>query len=262
MYRKILTLLNPLVLSATLYINFLAATSGLNGRTTGEISNMNPTLFTPAGFTFSIWGIIYLLNIIFVSVQVYKAFCIPEKMDTRLSIGFLLMTMANATWMYTWHGLHYGLALLVMLLLLLLLIQTYHWLVEIRRKGQYFHKWSYTVEYLTFSTYLAWISVATIANAAVFLTLEGLSYQGTLATGLTLFVILIALGLGLWIVWKERNVWYAAVMVWAFFGIYSARIGDDSPGAFRVATVALAASIGIAITLLFYGFVLFRKRLH
>ena len=41
--------------------NYLANALPLNGRSTGDISDAYPSLFTPAGITFSIWGVIYLL---------------------------------------------------------------------------------------------------------------------------------------------------------------------------------------------------------
>jgi len=41
--------------------NFLANSLPLNNRNTGQISDDYPSHYTPSGFTFSIWGIIYLL---------------------------------------------------------------------------------------------------------------------------------------------------------------------------------------------------------
>jgi hypothetical protein len=42
-------------------MNALATTLPLNGQSTNEISDRYDTLFAPIGFTFSIWGVIYLL---------------------------------------------------------------------------------------------------------------------------------------------------------------------------------------------------------
>ena len=44
-----------------LFVNALAILQPLNGLTTGQVSNIYPALFRPAGVTFSIWGVIYLL---------------------------------------------------------------------------------------------------------------------------------------------------------------------------------------------------------
>ncbi|MCX5987845.1 MAG: hypothetical protein NTV35_02245, partial [Chloroflexi bacterium] len=51
---------NVVTLVATLVLNGLATGLPLNGRTTGEISDSFPNVFAPAGYVFSIWGIIYI----------------------------------------------------------------------------------------------------------------------------------------------------------------------------------------------------------
>jgi hypothetical protein len=50
-----MVVVNGLVFSTTL----------LGGVTSADVSNMHPTLITPAGFTFAIWGIIYTLLLLF-----------------------------------------------------------------------------------------------------------------------------------------------------------------------------------------------------
>jgi hypothetical protein len=39
----------------------MATSLPINGIATGDISDQFPVLFTPAGYVFSIWGVIYLL---------------------------------------------------------------------------------------------------------------------------------------------------------------------------------------------------------
>jgi len=42
-------------------INGLAgSTTTIGGKNTAQISDANPTLITPAGYVFAIWGIIYI----------------------------------------------------------------------------------------------------------------------------------------------------------------------------------------------------------
>ena len=62
---------NTLAFAGVLIVNFLANALPLNGKNTGELSNQYPNLFTPAGLTFSIWGVIYLWLIVFVAGNVY-----------------------------------------------------------------------------------------------------------------------------------------------------------------------------------------------
>ena len=53
-----------------LVMNYLANALPLAGRSTGAISDLYPNLFAPAGFTFAIWGIIYLLLLLFIIYQI------------------------------------------------------------------------------------------------------------------------------------------------------------------------------------------------
>jgi translocator protein len=52
-----------------IFMNYLANALPLGGRTTGELSTQYPNLFVPAGITFSIWGLIYLLLLGFCVLQ-------------------------------------------------------------------------------------------------------------------------------------------------------------------------------------------------
>ncbi|MBK7809280.1 MAG: hypothetical protein IPJ51_23795 [Saprospiraceae bacterium] len=64
--------LNIISVVVALTLNFLAVSLPLNNKTTGELSDAYPNYFVPAGFTFSIWGIIYLLLIAFMLYQAYQ----------------------------------------------------------------------------------------------------------------------------------------------------------------------------------------------
>ena len=69
-----------------LVVNVLAVALPLNGRSTADISNQFPVYFVPAGYVFSIWGIIYLGWIAFVIFQ----FLPGQKQSPRLrSLGLL-----------------------------------------------------------------------------------------------------------------------------------------------------------------------------
>ena len=59
-------ILVPFVYLAMIAINYLAASLPLGGRDTGAISDNYPNLFAPAGYAFSIWGLIYTLLAIYV----------------------------------------------------------------------------------------------------------------------------------------------------------------------------------------------------
>ena len=143
-----------------LAVNILATTLPLNGQNTGEISDRFQVYFVPAGYVFSIWGVIYLGWIAFIIFQ----FRPSQKESARLRrLGYLfaISNLANAAWLFCWHYNQFGLSVLVMLTLLGLLIASYLRLNVNRSSVTRLEYWSVDV---VFSVYLGWITVATVAN--------------------------------------------------------------------------------------------------
>ena len=244
-----------------LYLNYLGGAGKINGLSTGEVSALYPTLFTPAGLTFSIWGVIYLFNLAFLIHQVYKAFYLEENFDPRLNQGFFFICITNSVWIVAWHRLAIGYALFLIILLLVFLIATYWQSTRPRYKSEYF------TEYVNFSIYLGWLSVATIANSAIYLTTVGVSAYGQSAGILTLVMIAIAIALAIFFILGQSNYWYALVILWASYGIYAARdqaimnadVGGVPDGTSLVKMVALGGVIIIFATLVYYRLISVRK---
>ena len=115
MNSKLLAALNLLALACVLTVNTLAIVLPINGMGTGELSDLYPSLFTPAGFTFSIWSVIYFLLIGFVIVQ---SRILSKPYFTELSLWFLLSSLANISWILAWHYLFIYASVLIMLILL------------------------------------------------------------------------------------------------------------------------------------------------
>jgi tryptophan-rich sensory protein len=229
-----------------LVVNYLANALPIGGRTPGEVSGMFPTLFTPAGYTFAIWGLIYLLLLGFV---VYQArFWGKEAPAFLHRIGwlFLLSCAANAAWLPAFHYLQLGLSLLVILVLLGSLIGIYLRLDIGKSSPTPAEKW---LVHLPFSVYLGWVSVATIANASILLTHLGWEGQPGGPQFWTVLVIAVAVGLGLAALLLRRDFGFALVIVWALSGIYSnriANIGADD-GLLEIATIAGMVLLGLGV---------------
>jgi translocator protein len=196
-------------------VNSLANILPINGITTGEISDSFPVLFTPAGYVFSIWGLIYLLLLGF---TIYQS--LPAQRDNprleRIRGWFIASNILNGAWIFLWHYGLFPLTMLVMLGLLASLIVIYQSMEIGRRKSTTRER---VFELLPFSVYLGWISVATIANFSI--TLYDLGWNGGgISPGFwTVIVLLVATGLGSAMIWLRRDVAYALVLVWAFTGI-------------------------------------------
>jgi hypothetical protein len=255
---KSLALLNIAGFLGTIILNFLANYLPLNNKTTGEISDQYPNLFVPAGFTFSIWGVIYLLLAIFVVYQALQAFrsADPAGHSFLPEIGrlFFISCLANMTWIVAWHFGAIGFSLLIMLTLLFSLTGIYYRLQIGRSAPEAAERW---MVHLPFSVYLGWITVATIANVtAVLVQWEwgrfGLSEQFWAA-----LMILIAVGIGFMMLFRRSDFAFAAVLAWAFYGIYSKRSADPSEASQLVAMASKAAMI---ILIMGWIFQILRKR--
>ena len=229
-------LANIVGLALVLAVNWLANTLPLNGQTTGQVSDDIPSLFTPAGYVFSIWGVIYLGLIAFV---VYQS--LPAQREAafvrRIGFWFFASCLFNAGWIFLWHYERFAWTQVAMLCLLVSLLVIYERLKIGRTRVAPAVRW---LVHLPFSLYLAWISVATIANTAVLLTVVGWNGWGLSPVVWTVAVILVGGGLGLAMIWRRNEVAYPLVIVWAFAGIVVARP--------EVAPVAVAAG-GVAVLL-------------
>lgn len=213
---KTLQWLNAAGFVFMIVMNTLANALPLFGRNTGEISALFPNLFVPSGFTFSIWGLIYLLLLIFTVAQMKGALggkSAPPAYVAAIGPWFFLSSMANGLWILAWHALQPLLSLAVMLLLLWSLIRIYQALNSgSDSQGKYAAR-------LPFSVYLGWISVATIANATAVLVHYDWSGFGIGPAVWTVAMIAVAVLAGVVFLWKKSDAPYALVILWALYGI-------------------------------------------
>jgi hypothetical protein len=231
-----------IVFSFTIYVNYLAGSGQLNDIGTGELSALYPALFTPAGFTFSIWGVIYLLNTGFCLLQLYKLIKSPETLNSKHILIFVGASFLNVAWLVAWH---YQLLLVSVLVMLLLLSSLIYGVIQSRKiriesKQNYF-------EYVNFSVYLGWISVATIANISGWL--HTLNFAADLQIEMTLVMISIATILAMWMSNKLRNYAFGFVVIWALFGIHKARLLDAVEGLNIVALLPLVCMALIILSM-------------
>jgi len=213
----VLAIGNVLAFVAVLVVNYLAVTLPIGGMTTGALSDLYPNLFTPAGITFSIRGIIYLFLWAFVVwqlVDLYKKQ--SHQITKKIWIWFLLSCVANISRIFAWHYTQIFLSVVIMLLFLVVLI-------VIANKVEMWKKlWTRREKLLVqipFSMYLGRISVAIIANIAAWLVHIQWTMFGMTPIFRTILVILVATLLALVALWKKYNIIFALVVVRAFIGI-------------------------------------------
>jgi hypothetical protein len=197
----------------TVAVNGYANTAKLNGVTTAEVSDMFNALFVPAGYVFSIWGVIYLFLIAFLIYQFTPA----QKKDPKFATiapFFVLSNLANGLWLVLFHYQQHYFTILPMLVLLGCLTVIYLKLHTEPLKGT-----AYYFMGLPFSIYLGWVSVATIANMTQLLDYIGWSGFG-LAPEIWLMIILLVAVVLAWLMSRRfHDIAYDLVVVWAFIGI-------------------------------------------
>ncbi len=214
MNSSILRILNLIGLIIVLTMNGLANGLPLNGKTTGELSALYPNYFVPAGFTFSIWGVIYLFLIAFVIFQFTKQ---STESVRKIGLLFLVSCLANGSWIAAWHYEYVGLSLAIMLLLFFSLLFIYLRLNIALEKVSAAKKW---LLHIPFSLYLGWITVATIANTTALLVDYGWNGWGIAEPTWAGIMILVAGAIGAFVVRSRQDVFFGLVLLWAFFGIW------------------------------------------
>jgi hypothetical protein len=229
---------------AVVVVNALATTVPLGGMTTGALSDMYPNLFVPAGLTFSIWGVIYLLLGIFV---VYGLIFSAKKAEPsnsfieKIGLLFAVTCVANIGWIFSWQYRVLPLSLLCMVILLLSLIAIYNRLNIGRSHAASSEKF---LVHLPMSIYLGWISIATIANVTALLVYYKWDRFGINEQIWTVIMIAIGILLGVVALFYRRDIFYALVVDWAVLGILLKRMAVDPS---RTQGVIIASIAGICV---------------
>jgi hypothetical protein len=200
---------------ATIMINVLANALPLNGLNTGEISDRFQVYFVPAGYVFSIWGLIYVGLIAYAIFQALPS----QRHNPRLrATGWWIALggLANSAWIFLWHYEQFSLTILAMLVLLATLIVTYLRLGIGRTTVSTAEKWAVRVP---FSIYLGWITVATVANVTS--VLDYLKWDGFgIAPETWMMIVLLAvLVIATLMNFTRRDIAYTLVILWALAGI-------------------------------------------
>ena len=251
-----LQIANVLGLLFVLVMNTLAVTLPIAGRTTGEISDLYPNLFVPAGYAFSIWSVIYILLIIFVILQakgLFSAASAPEFVS-RIGWWFFVSCLANAGWILAWHHLLVPLSVLLMLTILGSLLVVYQ-----RLDINYYRSEVPIMVRIAFSVYLGWITVATVANVTALLVSVDWGGSGISEVNWTVTMLSVATAIGLFILWRRLDLPYIAVLIWAFTAIAIKRVGAGVPEESAIiSTVYL--TIGILLITALARFLIKNKR--
>jgi hypothetical protein len=242
-----LKILNTILFLLMIAVNALANILPLNGMNTGEVSNLYPNLFAPAGITFSIWGLIYLLLAGFVLYQfgAFKGNESTYREDLIQEIGpyFAISSLANAAWIFAWHFRMIGVSVVLMLIILYCLAVI---VVQISKYDLFPTREKIFVK-LPFSVYFGWITVATIANITALLVSLGWDGWGISQQTWTVIILFVGLIIASVTMLKNKDIAYGLVILWAYAGILYQHL---SPSGFHGQYPAVVAAVIISMLLL------------
>lgn len=236
--RKQLQIANGFFLVFTVIFNYLSNTGIFNGKTIGNISDQYHNLFTPAGYAFSIWGLIYLLLFGFV-IYTGRSLFNPEKNnadDFVIKIGwwFVISCIANCAWIVTWLYGYTGISVFVLVISLVSLL-----IILMEALKYKSNKAEITFINIPFQIYSGWVSVALIAAVAAWLKKVEWNMLGLNEITWTIIMIAIAIIIHLFMTWKKNAPVFSLVAVWALIAIANSNKVESSP-IYLVAMIAAA----------------------
>jgi translocator protein len=208
-------LVNAAVLVVVLAANALAATGRMSGSSIGAIANRTSSYFLPADYVFSIWSLIYVGLLAFTVFQLLPGPAGRRAVE-RLGPWWLVSGVLNIAWVSAFCFSQFGLAMVAMLALL-------GTLIVISERLRPLVAASSLAERLCvawpFSIYLAWISVALIANTFQYAHVVGWGGLGIAEEAWAAGMMVVATLLG-WLLVVRRGLWlFPVVVAWAVWGI-------------------------------------------
>lgn len=211
-----ISIFNFALVVITIIINFIAVTLPLNGKTTGQLSDKYANLFVPAGLTFSIWGIIYLLLLIYSIYHIIVSIIDYSKIEKYFQtfIAFSLTCIFNCAWIFAWHYEKIEISILIMIFLLITLLYILNFLKSKNKieKNSIFST-------IPIEVYSGWITIATIANFTVLLVYLKWNGFGISPDIWTIIMILAGTLISISVIITYNAFFYGFVIIWAFIGI-------------------------------------------
>ncbi|MDD2969799.1 MAG: tryptophan-rich sensory protein [Lachnospiraceae bacterium] len=212
-------------------VNAAANIFKFNELTTGEVSDSYPNLFAPAGITFSIWGIIYLLLAVYVVYAVRTLWNRKEhRGDCRdvyfenVTFYFILSSISNAAWIVTWHFrlIFASVILMIVIFWSLYCVNAHAAKVYgnccLKDKEQLFIR-------VPFGVYFGWITVALIANITVLLVSYG--FDGGSRDHLFMdAILLVGVLISILVILKQSQLFFGLSVIWAYAGILIKHTSD------------------------------------
>jgi hypothetical protein len=198
-------------------LNYYSQAYPFNGQTMGAVSAQYPTLLTPAGYAFSIWGAIFLALTIYAVWQLLPAQrhnLLPDTVAVPLTVA----SVATAAWVVLFAYELISLSVMTMLIILGALIVVYG-----RARKQVMAGEAPAWVSVPFALYLGWISVASVINITLGLREMGLEPALNIGVLLAFGLLAVVVALGLIISQAFQEMVFPLVIAWALVAIWVAQ---------------------------------------
>lgn len=245
--KKTLQILNLIAVVFTIAMGYASNTGIFNGNTMADVSAKHQNLFTPSGYAFSIWGLIYLGLLGFAIYYSCSLFSTRKKEDLVIQqVGwwFIISCIANSLWVVAWPYDYTLLSVILMVILLFsllkIVINTQMELYDAPLKKFLFLWWP-------FCFYSGWVAVALIANVAAYLTKIGWNAFGLSETVSAVVMILIAGIVNVFMIWNRNMREFALVGVWSLIAIAVSNKDSHSVVLWSAVFTAIGVFINIAV---------------
>lgn len=198
-----------IVYAVTLLGNAIIEGGQVGGNTSASVAYGVFTWFTPAGYVFAIWSLIYVALIVWLVAYTRAAPTRPDRFSFT-SILFVASCATNVLWLALWHFEMVGVSFVVILAMWFILGALY---LNVRRTAKTASGW------VPISIYTAWVTVATLSNLTILITRVA---DGGIPFVNGLFTILLTAGvLAFGYIMKKvyDDMAFQLVFLWALIGV-------------------------------------------
>lgn len=226
----------------TLVVNY-GSMLGWFGLTQEEISNQYKNFITPEPFTFSIWGVIYILVLLFLIKDLRN-----DRVNTTTHSLFIISNVLNIAWNLLWVN---DLMLWSTIAIFLFTFVLGFICLNLRESDD-------TLDELAFSIYFGWLTVATVTNVATYLVSINWNMFGLEEHLIACLMYIITAVLAGVIIFVIKMPTYNLPIIWAFFGIVMAI--EQHNGAHSLMPLVIYSVIAVLVIQMIIVF--FRKHEH
>ncbi len=241
--KKFYAVLNTVIILTVIFWNYYSNTGNIGGKTVGELSDEYANFFTPAGYAFAIWGVIFLGLVVLAFSQIKLAFWGGKNSDSILQIGpwLAIANIGNGAWLWFWLNEQTGMSVVIMFVILSSLLVT---VVRLNMECWDAHVKVIVTVWWPICIYSGWITVAAIANVAAYLAKNNWS-GGLTEIQWTVVMICVAGLVNLFMIFNRNMREFALVGSWALVAI-AVRHWGEIP-VLQWAAIAWAVILFVAI---------------